>query len=79
MDKEDITFESALQQLEQIVELLEKGDLPMEEALKKFEKGVKLAQFCTNKINEIEGKISLLIEKDKGEFLLEEFEYIEEE
>lgn len=51
----------------------------MEEALKKFEKGVKLAQFCTNKINEIEGKISLLIEKDKGEFLLEEFEYIEEE
>ena len=79
MTIKDLSFESALKKLEEIVDLLEKGELSMEEALEKFEKGVKLAQFCTNKQNEIEGKVSVLVEKENGEIELEALEYSEEE
>jgi len=79
METDNLTFETALKNLEQVVDLLEKGDLPLEEALKEFEKGVKLARFCTRKLNEVEGKVNLLIEKDGGEFILEEFKISEVE
>jgi len=79
METDNLTFETALKNLEQVVDLLEKGDLPLEEALKEFEKGVKLARFCTRKLNEVEGKVNLLIEKDGGEFILEEFRISEGE
>ncbi|MDI3540781.1 Exodeoxyribonuclease 7 small subunit [Koleobacter methoxysyntrophicus] len=79
METDNLTFETALKNLEQVVDLLEKGDLPLEEALKEFEKGVKLARFCTRKLNEVEGKVNLLIEKDGGEFILEEFKISEGE
>ncbi|NPV42452.1 MAG: exodeoxyribonuclease VII small subunit [Firmicutes bacterium] len=79
METDNLTFETALKNLEQVVDLLEKGDLPLEEALKEFEKGVKLARFCTRKLNEVEGKVNLLIEKEGGEFILEEFKISEGE
>lgn len=79
METDNLTFETALKNLEQVVDLLEKGDLPLEEALKEFEKGVKLARFCTRKLNEVEGKVNLLIEKGGGEFILEEFKISEGE
>ncbi|HHY14223.1 MAG TPA: exodeoxyribonuclease VII small subunit [Thermoanaerobacterales bacterium] len=79
MSIKKLSFESALKELEEIVDMLEKGELSIEEALEKFEKGVKLAQFCTSKLNEIEGKVSVLVEKENGEIKLEELEYSEEE
>ncbi len=65
------TFEKAMEQLEKIVQELEHGDLPIEKALRKFEEGVKLSQFCTNKLNETEQKVSLLL-KNPDETISEE-------
>jgi exodeoxyribonuclease VII small subunit len=58
-------FEEALQKLEAIVSKMEEGDLPLEEALKAFEEGVKLAKFCTGKLDEAERKVEKLI-RDQG-------------
>ena len=45
-------FEEALQKLEAIVAQMEEGDLPLEETLKAFEEGVRLARFCASKLDE---------------------------
>jgi exodeoxyribonuclease VII small subunit len=59
-------FEEALQKLEAIVAKMEEGDLPLEEALKAFEEGVKLAKFCTSKLDEAERKVENLIRDQSG-------------
>ncbi|RJP77846.1 MAG: exodeoxyribonuclease VII small subunit [Desulfobacteraceae bacterium] len=61
------TFEQSLKQLEQIVDELESGDLPLEKALTKFEEGVKLSRSCTSTLDEIERKISILLKNPSGE------------
>ena len=59
-------FESALTRLEKIVEELESGELPLEKSLKKFEEGVALSRFCSEKLNEYEKKITLLLKDSNG-------------
>jgi len=59
-------FEEALQKLETIVARMEEGDLPLEEALKAFEEGVRLAKFCTTKLDEAERKVEKLIRDQSG-------------
>lgn len=61
-----ISFEKALEKLEQIVHEMESGQLPLETALKKFEEGIKLSQFCSEKLDETEKKISVLMETADG-------------
>ena len=61
------TFEESMKQLEQIVEELEDGDLPLEDALKKFEEGVGLSKFCFQKLDETEKKVSLLLKEPGGQ------------
>lgn len=53
-------FEKNLNELESIVRQLEQGDLPLEEALKQFEKGMKLANKCQTTLNQAEQKVSVL-------------------
>ena len=60
------TFEKSMEQLEQIVQELESGDLPLEKAMKRFEEGIKLSKFCSNKLDETEKKITLLTRKMDG-------------
>jgi exodeoxyribonuclease VII small subunit len=60
------TFEKAISLLEQIVQDLETGDLPLEEALKKFEEGVKLSKTCSRKLDETEKRIIILMENNSG-------------
>lgn len=60
------TFEESMKQLEQIVEDLENGDLPLEDALRKFEEGVALSRFCFQKLDETEKKVSLLLQEPDG-------------
>jgi len=67
-------FEDAMKELEDIVKRLESGDLPLEESLKIFEKGVGLSRFCFNKLEEAEKRVSILI-KDEGGIKREPFEY----
>ena len=60
------TFEQSIKQLEQIVQELEDGDLPLEKALKKFEEGMKLTKLCSEKLDETEKKVSILLKNSEG-------------
>ncbi len=66
-------FEKALASLETIVAKLEKGDLALEEALRLFEEGIKISRFCSDKLNEAERKVEILLGNKKGQ--LEEQPY----
>lgn len=59
-------FEQALKELEKIVEELESGELPLEKALKKFEEGIKLSNFCSKTLDDTESKITMLIKSPEG-------------
>ncbi|MCO1333583.1 exodeoxyribonuclease VII small subunit [Microbulbifer sp. OS29] len=62
--KKTATFEESLEALEQLVGRLEAGDLPLEEALADFERGVKLTRECQQKLAKAEQKVKLLIEEN---------------
>jgi exodeoxyribonuclease VII small subunit len=62
------SFESSLKELEQIVEQLETGDLPLEHSLELFEQGVKLSRDCQKRLDEAERKVELLLKNDDGTF-----------
>ncbi len=66
-------FEDSLQRLEEIVNQLEKGDLPLEQALKLFEEGVKLSNSCRTELEDAEGKVELLL-KQNGKLQPEPFD-----
>lgn len=57
----ELTYEQAYKRLEEIVEKLENGSVPLEESMKLFEEGTKLANFCNSKLNAAEQKFTLLI------------------
>ena len=61
-----LTFEKSMKQLEQIVQELESGDLSLEKAIKKFEEGIKLTKFCSEKLDETEKKITMLLRDQEG-------------
>jgi exodeoxyribonuclease VII small subunit len=61
-----LSFEKAMEQLEQIVQELESGELSLEKALKQFEEGIKLSKQCQEKLEESEKKINLLMEQADG-------------
>ncbi len=56
-------FEQALAELEQTVERLEQGDLPLEDALKQFERGISLARACQEALKQAEQKVEILLQK----------------
>ncbi|AVJ56778.1 exodeoxyribonuclease VII small subunit [Idiomarina sp. OT37-5b] len=58
------SFEQALQQLEQLVNELEQGDLPLEESLKKFEQAIALSRASQAQLQQAEHKVKLLIEQN---------------
>lgn len=60
------TFEKAMGQLEDIVRELESGDLTLENAMKKFEEGMKLSKYCSRLLDETEKKITLLMADEDG-------------
>lgn len=66
----EIKFEEGLKKLEKIVEDLEKGDLSLDEALKKYQEGLELSRLCTQRLESAKKKIDLLVKNKKGEFEL---------
>jgi exodeoxyribonuclease VII small subunit len=68
------TFEQSLKQLEDIVAELESGDLPLEVALKKFEDGMELSRFCSQKLEETERRVTLLMQDGCGNVVEKPFE-----
>ncbi len=67
------TFEKAMEQLEEIVQELESVDLPLEKAIKKFEEGVQLAKFCSDKLDETEKRIKILLKDQNGQVIEKPF------
>ncbi len=62
-------FEDAMARLEEIVQSLESGELSLEDSIKAFEEGMKLAKFCSKKLDEAEKKVSILIKEDSGKYV----------
>lgn len=60
------SFETALQELEQIVSRLESGALPLEEALNEFERGVQLARQGQVKLQQAEQRVQILLSESEG-------------
>ncbi|MEB3101436.1 exodeoxyribonuclease VII small subunit [Ferviditalea candida] len=71
-EKNNLSFEEAIEQLEQIVSRLEAGDVPLEQAIEWFQEGMRLSQFCSRKLDQFEKKIEILLEED-GELVKKPF------
>jgi len=57
-------FETALNELESLVEQMEQGDMGLEESLKAFERGIVLTRSCQQALKEAEQKVQILLERD---------------
>jgi exodeoxyribonuclease VII small subunit len=71
-DARPVDFEAAMRDLEELVERLEHGDLPLEESLAAFERGVMLTRSCQAALKEAEQKVEILLKK-AGEPRVEDF------
>jgi exodeoxyribonuclease VII small subunit len=67
-------FETSLKKLEEIVKRLEGGSISLEDSLKAFEEGVKHAAFCSQKLDEAERRVEVLLKRKDGTFSREPFE-----
>ncbi len=66
-------YEEAIIELEQIVQHLEQGDLPLEDALKQFERGISLARSNSQKLQHAQQQVSILMQND-AQAALQKFE-----
>jgi len=62
--EDETSFEESLDELEALVDRLERGQLLLDESLELFERGMKLARMCNRKLSKAERKIELLIEEN---------------
>ncbi len=74
---ENMSFEATIEELEQVVEQLENGDLALDDALKKFERGIALARSGQTKLDEAEQRVSILL-NNTDDAPLSEFEQLPE-
>ncbi len=58
------TFESALKRLEKITDELESGELSLENSLKMFDEGIKLADYCNTQLTQAKAKVEILLEEN---------------
>ncbi len=72
--KKSINLEKSLADLEALVEELESGDLPLDQAMKKFEEGIKLTRGCQAALKDAEQKVEILLKSAGGEGALEKFD-----
>ena len=72
--KKEPRFEEAMEDLEEVVRKLEAGDVPLEESLAAFEKGVALVRLLHGRLDAVQAKIEELTESDRGELATTPFE-----
>ncbi len=61
---ENLSFETAIEELDSVVNQLENGDLSLEDALKKFERGIALARASQEKLTQAEQRVEILLQAD---------------
>lgn len=71
MSEKSLTFEQALEQLEEIVKELESGQLPLQDAMTAYKKGVELSQFCQTTLQQAEETVHKMMTPN-GEVPLQE-------
>lgn len=71
MNAKSKNFESSLGELERIVRKLEDGEMSLEESLKQFEEGVKLARECQERLDQAERRIEVLLKDESGSLSLQ--------
>jgi exodeoxyribonuclease VII small subunit len=72
--KKSEQFEESLKRLQAIVEKLERGDLPLEQAMESFTEGMQLVQVCHQKLEEAEKKVQILVRDQQGTYTTAAFE-----
>ncbi len=72
-NNKELNFEETMHDLEKIVEELEKGDLNLDDSIKKFEEGMELSKKASGYLENAEKKITLLISKEDGKIEEEDF------
>lgn len=70
----EVKFEKALAELQKIVEELEGGELELDDSLKKFERGVKLIQVCSKKLEDAQRRVDTVVKAKDGKKSLKEFD-----
>lgn len=70
----EMKFEEALKRLEKIVQGLEDGDLPLDEACEKYEEGIRLSRICAKKLETAKKKVEILLKNEDGSVELKEFD-----
>jgi exodeoxyribonuclease VII small subunit len=73
-DDRPLNLEKSLQELEALIDELERGELPLEQAMQKFEHGIKLTRSCQAALKDAEQRVEILLKSAGGEEALEEFE-----
>ena len=76
--EETVSFEENMKKLEEIAVELEKGDLDLDTSVSKFEEGMKISKQCSEILEKVEKKITMLIKGDNGELAEENFVQNEE-
>lgn len=69
----EIKFEEALKKLEEIVNHLESGDVPLDKALARYEEGVKLVRLCQKRLEQAKKKVEILVKTKDGKIKIEPF------
>lgn len=65
-NNEQLPFEKAIERLEEVVEQLEDGDVPLEKAIELFREGTLLAGYCREKLNWAEQQVEMLVKESNG-------------
>jgi len=68
------SFDAVMQELESIVEKLEKADIPLEEAVDYYQKGIELSKWCDERLKHVEDKVVSLIDENNNKVPLDDEE-----
>lgn len=70
---ENLSFEDAMKELEEVVSELESGDLTLDKSIEKFKKGIELSNYCNKLLEDAEKTVSILVEQSDGKMQEENF------
>jgi len=70
----EMKFEEALKKLEKIVDELEDGNIPLDDALGKYEEGIRLSKMCAKKLEAAKKKVEILLKSEDGSVELKPFD-----
>ena len=74
MVENKLSYEKAIEELEQILEVLENGDLSLKDSMEKFKRGVELYNYCNEILKNVEGEIKVLLKDQNGNMNEEVFD-----